>query len=694
MPRLGLGTLAPNERISGWLAYEVPVPAASAASGAQPFLRECLLSVPVGSKVEELDLLEIELEHGVKTRPSSYDRSIPVLEVKSRINGLNVHKLIEGYESRRETGEDFVILFTSEDLLIDRHVASRLRSERPTTDWVRKHAYWTNVPIRAFSRVPREIVGGLFRSLDSEATAMSIILSGRENGHELLIEKLANSSAEARVAAVRELRSHCNSPGVIPALEKAVADEEAVVRAAAIHSLSAYYGGSKTPDSAALPPPKLEGDALEQILEAAADPAVNVRSAAIRLLGSCRDPRAEAVVVRTISESDATLRRAAIGALRDSKSPQAVKILLGALNDSDPAIRRQAVWSAGGHPVGAFGRPIMDLLDHDDVGLIISACRTLGELQFQAAVPKLRQLLTHKHIGIARASADALKKLGELRDEDALLLEREQGVIPAPPLDAAAINKLLTPEQRAVSEAITNSIGMVMVPIPAGEFQMGSPDKQSQHLVKITKPFHLCAFEVTQGHYGKVMGTGFRSAAFFVGHTGVHQAMSWMSHDVAVEFCRKLSALPKEKAANREHRLPTEAEWEYACRAGTTTTYSFGNDPSQLDAYGWYADNSGRQAHSVGQKKPNPWGLYDMHGNVEEPCSDWYGDHPSAPTMTDPIGPDDGSERVVRGGSYSSAAKWCTSAGRSPIKPSSHGDRRGIRAVMVPSGGETAKPKN
>jgi formylglycine-generating enzyme required for sulfatase activity len=265
--------------------------------------------------------------------------------------------------------------------------------------------------------------------------------------------------------------------------------------------------------------------------------------------------------------------------------------------------------------------------------------------------------------------------------------------IPAP--DAAPINKLLTPEQLAVSEAFTNGIGMVMVPIPAGEFQMGSPDRQEQHLVKIVKPFYLSAFEVTQEQHGKVMGTAPRSSSFlWRGHVGARKAMTMLNYDGAVKFCEKLSALPEERAANREYRLPTEAEWEYACRAGTTTTHSFGNDPLQLDEYAWHLSNSGRQIHSVGQKKPNSWGLYDMYGNVEEWCRDWYGKLPSASTTIDPIGPDEGSRRVVRGGSCGSAAKWCTSAGRGSMRPASYGDTRGIRVIMVPSGSEAAKPNN
>jgi formylglycine-generating enzyme required for sulfatase activity len=285
--------------------------------------------------------------------------------------------------------------------------------------------------------------------------------------------------------------------------------------------------------------------------------------------------------------------------------------------------------------------------------------------------------------------------MGELTDEDALLLQREQGVILKPIPDADAINKLLTPQQLAVSQAVTNSIGMVLVPVPAGEFQMGNPDANNQHRVKITNSFYLCAFEVTQRQYAKVMGRPIGTLPFFPRHyRGPNKPMRATNYNGATAFCQKLSAMPEEKEANRVYRLPTEAEWEYACRAGTTTTYSFGDDPSQLDAHGWYYENSGRQIHSVAQKNPNPWRLYDMHGNVDEWCCDWYGDYPSVEILVNPTGPEEGSGRVYRGGSCWTSAKSCTSAARSSMDPASHGDTRGFRVVMTYSEDGPDTPKN
>ena len=148
----------------------------------------------------------------------------------------------------------------------------------------------------------------------------------------------------------------------------------------------------------------------------------------------------------------------------------------------------------------------------------------------------------------------------------------------------------------------------------------------------------------------------------------------------AVEFCRKLSALPAEKSAGYVYRLPTEAEWEYACRAGTTTRYSFGDSDSELGDYAWYDKNSGRTTHPVGGKKPNAWGLYDMHGNVWERCQDWHGDYPSG-SVTDPTGAVSGSYRVYRGGSWNFISDYCRSADRLRNSPDGRSYYLGFRVL-------------
>jgi formylglycine-generating enzyme required for sulfatase activity len=224
--------------------------------------------------------------------------------------------------------------------------------------------------------------------------------------------------------------------------------------------------------------------------------------------------------------------------------------------------------------------------------------------------------------------------------------------------------------ETATSTEITNSIGMKLKLIPAGEFPMGSPaseanrdDDEHQHRVRISKPFYLGVTEVTQGQWSSVMGTQPWSGQDYV-KEGADYAATYVSWEEAVEFCKRLSA--KDGAT---YRLPTEAEWEYACRGGTTSVYHFGDDDSRLGDYAWYEENAydvdEKYAHRVGEKKANPFGLYDMHGNVWEWCSDWYGrDYYSASPGSDPTGPSEATHRVNRGGGWNNTARFCRSAYR------------------------------
>jgi len=235
---------------------------------------------------------------------------------------------------------------------------------------------------------------------------------------------------------------------------------------------------------------------------------------------------------------------------------------------------------------------------------------------------------------------------------------------------------------------------MKLVLIPKGTFVMGSPESEegrqkdeTQHEVTISKDYYLGVTEVTQGQYQKVMGKNpsyFKKRIIRESDSSMYpvEAVSW---EDAVEFCKKLSELPKEKAG-RVYRLPTEAEWEYACRSGSKSAYSFGESSKSLGDYAWFDENSRHQTHPVGQKKPNAWGLYDMHGNVIEWCSDyWYGEYPKG-AVSDPSGPRGGSYRVIRGGSGNYTAAFCRSAVRSGLVPSFRDSGLGFRVALSPSG--------
>ncbi len=234
--------------------------------------------------------------------------------------------------------------------------------------------------------------------------------------------------------------------------------------------------------------------------------------------------------------------------------------------------------------------------------------------------------------------------------------------------------------------------------VPAGEFEMGSSeadDEKPRHLVTISQPFYLGVYPVTQREYMQAMK---KNPSLFSGGDRLPvESVSWFD---AVGFCNALSQkekLPPFYAIKGQavdvpdwnapgYRLPTEAEWEYACRAGTTTRYSFGDQESGLDRHAWYSGNSNGQTHPVGEKKPNAFGLHDMHGTLWEWCWDVYtADYYHQSPSDDPRGPDHGSDRVVRGGGWASAAEDCHAASRSGDPPSFAFPYLGLRLARVQS---------
>ncbi len=221
-----------------------------------------------------------------------------------------------------------------------------------------------------------------------------------------------------------------------------------------------------------------------------------------------------------------------------------------------------------------------------------------------------------------------------------------------------------------------------MTELPPGKFKMGRGDFAVD--VTLTRPFAIGRHEVTQQQWKKVMGTEPWTHSSAVVGIGADYPAVCISWDDAYAFCLKLTAL-EQKSSQISHefvyRLPTEAEWEYACKAGTTTTYSFGDDPLLLGDYEWFKDNCSGHAEKVGTKNPNPWGLCDMQGNAWEWCSDWC----LWPAMTlqggtDPVGPASGAYRSLRGGTYCFPADLCKVTDRSML-PSYNLSLFGFRIV-------------
>jgi formylglycine-generating enzyme required for sulfatase activity len=219
---------------------------------------------------------------------------------------------------------------------------------------------------------------------------------------------------------------------------------------------------------------------------------------------------------------------------------------------------------------------------------------------------------------------------------------------------------------------------IAMVWIAPGTFLMSSPHGAGDDtVVTLTRGYWLGQTEVTQGQWQAVMDY-VPVPSLFKGSERPVEQVAW---SVTIRFCRSINE--RERRAGRlppgyEYNLPTEAQWEYACRAGTTGLYA-GN----LDALGWYDANSGGETHPVAQKQPNAWGLYDMHGNVEDWCSDWYGAYPGG-RVNDPIGSSVGQFHVVRGGSWNSTAGACRSAFRHWAPVESGGSAIGFRLALVP----------
>jgi len=299
------------------------------------------------------------------------------------------------------------------------------------------------------------------------------------------------------------------------------------------------------------------------------------------------------------------------------------------------------------------------------------------------------------------ATSHANRESGSMRDDwqrTVSDLESERAKLVEANAKLTAENVRLLGELAAASKArealqpaaaylqrATTSIGIELIKIPKGSFVMGDGGKVR---VTLSRDFWLGRTEVTRGQWEELMGTtpwGRLTRSGSTRNTDADLPAVEVSWDDATWFCRKLTE--RERASGQlqgeeVYRLPTEAEWEYACRAGTTTRFSFGYEESKLGDFGWFSGNSGSKAHPVGTKKPNPWDLHDMHGNVWEWCSDWYADLAGG---VDPAGPAGGSNRVSRSGSWGSNPVSCRSANRFDSFPSYRDDSLGFRVARSQS---------
>ena len=291
----------------------------------------------------------------------------------------------------------------------------------------------------------------------------------------------------------------------------------------------------------------------------------------------------------------------------------------------------------------------------------------------QAALNTLREELTEWK---AKYQALQNKSLVESRDLVAQI-EMKDAQIDELKHHLATQAKTPRKKKRASAKGPANTLmddyGIKFVLIEPGTFIMGDERldlSKPAHKVELTQPFYLGKYPVTQSEWDAITGA---NPSTIKGVQNPVESVSWKQVQA---FLKKLNN------GAAQYRLPTEAQWEYACRAGTSTLYSFGDDKADLDAYGWFSSNAGKESHPVGQKKPNPWGLYDMHGNVWEWVHDVYAPYEEG-TAIDPAGPRSGLAHAFRGGSYYNFALHLQSAfrGGSPDHPNPHLGFRLLREV-------------
>lgn len=402
------------------------------------------------------------------------------------------------------------------------------------------------------------------------------------------------------------------------------------------------------------------------------------------------------------------------------EAPAALDDLLRAMMDIDPNRRPQKV----GEVPALFEAACKPLVDLFEAPTLAEATEKMRESEIQRIVGQPRQQPAEAppprpplpeptpEIAPEPAPRPPEKKLGEPVKPKSEVIKVQPPSSPAPARStsaksragviaavAAALGLLgygiwtglpdkqtnnSPPESRQANSftvELGNNVKLELVNLPGGEFTMGSNDGDSDekppHRVKVG-PFAIGKYEVTQAQWKALMGD---NPSYYKWADDLPvENVSW---NMAQDFIKRLN----DKLRDGTYRLPTEAEWEYAARAGSQSRYSFGDDASELHNYAWFYDNSdyqmqARQTHPVGRLKPNAFGLFDMHGNVWEWCEDWYRPYPSA-EATDPTGPRNGSYRVLRGGSWSFDAVYCRAALRSSWTPGDRSDHLGFRLLRT-----------
>jgi len=388
----------------------------------------------------------------------------------------------------------------------------------------------------------------------------------------------------------------------------------------------------------------------------------------------------------------------------DPKSPKTTMIKVAeiykALNKSKAAFKLIVVDACRNIPLGAEKRSLVDekkslrgfakTLAAAPRGILVLSSSAVGQVSYEDPRLKLGVFMAYLQYGLTgvadkeQGDGDGQVSLLELykyaSNGTRLFVAKEHGTLQTPSLHGDITGDFVIGTQPAV-RIVTNSIDMKLSLIAPGDFVMGSPGTEkgrdadeTRHRVKLTKPFYLGVHEVTQEHYERVTG---KNPSEYKGPQNPVEHVSW---EDAMEFCRRLSVLPAEKKKGFQYRLPTEAEWEYACRAGSTTARNFGDEETELIKHGWLGENSGGTPHPVGEKRPNSAGLFDMYGNVWEWCQDRYGEYPRG-QLTNPQGSVIGPERILRGGSWYSLATDCRSAYRYQFLPGNRSGSVGFRVV-------------